>query len=93
MMVEVLSMADIKFEEVLRRCKKCKEMKYVSDFSRDSSQKGGRKFRCKKCQNLENRVRRNGTEEYKKKIYLADENGKTCGKCLIKKPVTGFHPT
>jgi hypothetical protein len=72
-------------------CSQCGKGKPLNEFSRDNSKPIGRKKYCKQCQNLGNRIRRNGTEEYKKQTYLADENGKTCGKCLIKKPVTGFH--
>jgi hypothetical protein len=71
-------------------CTKCKISKPFSAFSRDKQRELGIRSQCKQCQNLGNRIRRNGTEEYKIKHYPSDGVTKVCTECLQEQPVRCF---
>jgi len=73
-------------------CNICKKDKPISEFSVDKSQKLGIRHRCKSCMTLRNRIRRNGTTEYKRNYAIkSDGIKKQCPKCREIKLLSEFN--
>src|SRR3990167_2138205 len=56
-------------ETETRKCSRCKEIKAISEFIIDRSQKNGRRFECRDCQNIyRRRYRAENADKVRKKM-------------------------
>lgn len=75
----------------MKKCYRCKELKPLENFHKNSRRKDGRIDICKSCRNLENKAKyvpKPKREGFSKSLQ---EGAKFCKRCGIKKPLDGFH--
>ena len=78
--------------KIMKQCKSCGKLKFITDFSKHSGMKDGYKNQCKACRNKKSRI------EYKRKITKLYLNKiecrkfmKVCSKCKELKLMSDFY--